>query len=114
MILTKIRVKATMIPYSRSRAVSSEDLRDKPLPRKVRKSSELIMGGVFQSCQTASTFVDYQVISLRTRGCKLRYLQNVDNLSLSCSRLVLPFEALHGPNAIHLRSPICSIYLDST
>lgn len=91
MVLTKIRVKATMIPYSRSRPVSSEDLRDKPLPRKVRKPSELIMEGVFQSCQTASTSVDYQVISLRTGSCKLRYLQNVDNLSPSCSRLVFAF-----------------------
>lgn len=48
-VLTTTGVKLTMIPYSRSRLMSSEDLAEIPQLQKVRQLSGLIKGGAFQS-----------------------------------------------------------------
>lgn len=113
MVLTKTGVKVTMIPYSRSRPMSSEDARESPPSQKVRKPSELITGGgIPEPPDIAHEHRSLSVLRLDTRACKLRYLQS--NFSLSCGRLGFPFKALHGPHATSLRPPICSLYMGCT
>lgn len=101
MVLTKTGVKATMIPYSRSSSESSKDLRESSLSQKVRKPSELMMGG---------SVPEPRDVTHRYGGCRLRYLQS--NLNPHCSRRVFPFKALYGPKGASLRPSICSLYMD--
>lgn len=75
-VLAKIGIKVIVIPYSRSRPVSSEDFRESPQPQKVRKPSQLMMGGGVPGplIHHSSAKKSVSVTSLCTRGCKLRYL----------------------------------------